>query len=96
MKGRFFLLLLIELKCDELEAVLPDGAIIPNSISLKYLDHLSFVFDCETGFIPQGTSESNNTTVTCKENGRWSLNTLTCSGKNLASFIYTVLYVQTF
>ena len=60
--------------------------------STKYLDNPTFTFGCTAGSL-QGTSESGDTTVKCKTNGRWSLNTLTCSGMYQLSSVPTCFVV---
>ncbi|KAK3584841.1 hypothetical protein CHS0354_005699 [Potamilus streckersoni] len=71
-----------EIDCGPVTDVLPIGAnkSIFNS-STVFLDNPSFTFSCMPGYEARGQSESGGMIVTCKENGKWSLGSLTCIGK---------------
>ncbi|XP_060076672.1 uncharacterized protein LOC132556307 [Ylistrum balloti] len=64
-----------EINCGSPETV-PGLVNTPQSTTWKS----TFVFQCDTGFLITGQSTTNNTIVTCEENGRWGFGNLTCSG----------------
>ena len=74
----------VEIDCGDPANSLPSGGRVVRIItaSNKHMDNGAFAFGCEAGFTLEGESESDDTTVRCKENGRWSLGTLDCAGRS--------------
>ena len=55
----------------------------------------TFEFTCQAGFERIGNSSTGDSTVRCREDGRWDFNDLRCTGKCTRRFYDCVRYVHT-